>query len=215
MINRADDSWEMGRSPSVFGQDHPADHAECFEKRRDKALGSPNHIPLHWSSMGSSKQVSEQTGWESEAPMTKYRWNTDEAARAYDAAAEHIHPHYLEIQDEILQRLGQRRAATPLVVDAGGGSGRLMERVLELLPQAVGAVLDQSEPYLALAGERLSRFGSRVKLLQYRLQDDWCDALPRPADAIDTQVGYLREAGFARLTIEWRKKMWAIIAAER
>ncbi len=60
--------------------------------------------------------------------MTKYRWNTDEAARAYDAAAEHIHPHYLEIQDEILQRLGQQRAATPLVVDAGGGSGRLMER---------------------------------------------------------------------------------------
>ena len=165
-----------GRSPSVFGQDHPADHAECFEKRRDKALGSPNHISLHWSSMGSSKQISEQTGWESEAPMTKYRWNTDEAARAYDAAAEHIHPHYLEIQDEILQRLVQRRAATPLVVDAGGGSGRLMERVLELLPQAVGAILDQSEPYLALAGESQGRAYSKgiyrddrqVETTQYR-----------------------------------------------
>ena len=98
--------------------------------------------------------------------MTKYRWNTDEAARAYDAAAEHIHPHYLEIQDEILQRLGRRSAATLLVVDAGGGSGRLMQRVLELLPQAAGVVIDQSEPYLALAGERLSRFDSRVMLLQ-------------------------------------------------
>ncbi len=90
--------------------------------------------------------------------MTKYRWSTDEAARAYDAAAEHIHSHYLEIQDEILQRLVQRRAATPLVVDADGGSGRLMERVLELLPQAVGAVLDLSEPYLALA-RQISRLG--------------------------------------------------------
>ncbi len=245
--------------------------------------------------------------------MTKYRWNTDEAARAYDSAAEHIHPHYLEIQDEILQRLGRRRAATLLVVDAGGGSGRLMQRVLELLPQAAGVVIDQSEPSLALAGERLSRFGSRVKLLRYRLQDDWDDALPHPADAIvsmsaihhlapdekrslyarcrdcltpggvfyngdefrsesdenhlaelcrwadrmhsnlkaglipeaftemiakwkrrnidefgspkqsgddchetiDTQVGYLREAGFTRLSIEWQKEMWAILAAER
>ena len=34
-------------------------------------------------------------------------------------------------------------------------------------------------------------------------------------ETIDTQVGYLREAGFARLSIEWRKEMWAIIAAER
>ena len=245
--------------------------------------------------------------------MTKYRWNTDETARAYDAAAEHIHPHYLEIQDEILQRLGRRSAATLLVVDAGGGSGRLMERVLELLPRAAGVGVERSEPYLALAGERLSRFGSRVMLLQYRLQDDWGNALPRPADAIvsmsaihhlepdekrslyahcrecltpggvfyngdefrsesdenhlaelcrwaehmqanlevglipkaftemvakwkqrnvdefgslkqsgddchetiDTQVGYLREAGFTRPSIEWRKEMWAIIAAER
>ena len=78
--------------------------------------------------MGSSKQFNEQTCRESKAPMTKYRWNSDEATRAYDGAAEHIHPHYLEIQDEILQRLGQRRAATTLVVDVDGGSGRLMER---------------------------------------------------------------------------------------
>ena len=34
-------------------------------------------------------------------------------------------------------------------------------------------------------------------------------------ETIDTQVGYLREAGFARISIEWRKEMWAILVAER
>ena len=245
--------------------------------------------------------------------MTEYRWNISEAARAYDAAAQHIHPHYVEIQDEILRRLSQRGPAAPLVVDLGGGSGPLMRRVLELLPKTSGLIIDQSVPYLALAEERLSRFGPRVKLLQCRLQDDWGDALPGPADAIvsmsavhhlapdekrslyarchdclapggafyngdeirlepdethlaelrhweehmysnlekglipkaftemiakwkrrnidefgspkqsgddchetvDTHVGYLREARFARISIEWQKEMWAILAAER
>lgn len=113
-----------------------------------------------------------------------YRWNLDEAARAYDAAAEHIHPHYVGIQDEILRLLCQRNDERPLVVDAGGGSGLLMERILQQLPQAEGVVIDQSEPYLALSAERLSRFGERVKLVQLRLQDEWSQVLPRPAAAI-------------------------------
>lgn len=116
--------------------------------------------------------------------MTVYRWNTNEAARAYDAAAEYIHPCYVEIQDQILHLLCQRSDDAPLVVDAGGGSGRLMERILEQLPHAEGVLFDQSEPYLALSAERLSRFGSRATLVQHRLQDDWGQALPRPASAI-------------------------------
>jgi len=116
--------------------------------------------------------------------MTKYRWNTNKAARAFDAAAEYIHPHYLEIQDEILRLLGLRDPAATLVVDLGGGSGRLMQRVLELLPQATAVVIDQSESFLALAEERLSHLGNRAKFLQSRLQDDWGKELPQPADAI-------------------------------
>jgi tRNA (cmo5U34)-methyltransferase len=113
-----------------------------------------------------------------------YRWNLDEAARAYDAAAEHIHPHYVKLQNEILRLLSQQNDRRLLVVDAGGGSGLLMERILEQLPQAEGMLVDQSKPYLTLSAERLSRFGARVKLVQLRLQDDWSDALPRPAEAI-------------------------------
>ena len=116
--------------------------------------------------------------------MSDYRWNSFAAARAFDVAAEHVHPHYADIQEQILSRLLKLETAGPLVVDVGGGSGRLMERILDNLPDSTGFIVDQSEPFLALAAERLSRFGSRATLLRYRLQDDWGDTLPGHADAI-------------------------------
>jgi cyclopropane fatty-acyl-phospholipid synthase-like methyltransferase len=73
--------------------------------------------------------------------------------------------------------------AGSLVVDLGGGSGRLMERILDKLPVA-GIAIDQSEPFLALAERRLARFGSRAICLQARLQDRWADQLPAKASAI-------------------------------
>jgi len=116
--------------------------------------------------------------------MPTYRWNTNSAAQAYDASAEHIHPHYVEIQDQILHQLKTLSPGPLLIVDAGGGSGRLMERILDRFLHAEGVLLDQSEPYLALASERLSRFGNRAVILQARLQDIWGEQLSRPADAI-------------------------------
>ncbi len=116
--------------------------------------------------------------------MPTYRWNTDLAARAYDASAEHIHPHYVEIQDQILLQLRKLPTGPLLIVDAGGGSGRLMERILDHFPNADGLLLDQSEPYLALAEERLNHFGSRACVTQTRLQNPWNQHLLRPANAI-------------------------------
>src|SRR5262245_34830843 len=125
-----------------------------------------------------------------------YRWNTSDFAVGYDAAAQIIHPHYLAIQDEILQLLskdsGVARPPTPerwsraanhgpatggLIVDLGGGSGRLMERILDNWPNAQGVLIDQSEPFLALAERRLSRFGDRATCVLSRLQDDWSSQL--------------------------------------
>ncbi len=116
--------------------------------------------------------------------MTTYRWNTNDAAQAFDAAAQTIHPHYVEIQDQILSQLEQRGNGPLLVVDAGGGSGRLVERVLDRLAATSGVVVDQSEPFLALSAERLDRFGPRAQLFQLRLQDDWTPQLATQADAI-------------------------------
>jgi hypothetical protein len=45
-------------------------------------------------------------------------------------------------------------------------------------------LIDQSEPFLALAERRLQRFGPRAMLVQRRLQDDWPAALPAAPQAI-------------------------------
>lgn len=107
----------------------------------------------------------------------QYRWNTSDFAVGYDQAAAVVHPRYVEIQDAILGFLSPALAAGGLVIDLGGGSGRLAERILDAYPQVQMLVLDQSEPFLALAERRLARFGSRVSCQLARLQDSWADGL--------------------------------------
>jgi tRNA (cmo5U34)-methyltransferase len=115
---------------------------------------------------------------------TSYRWNTSDFAVGYDAAAEAVHPHYRAIQDVILDLLPVPQDRPSLIVDLGGGSGRLMERILDRWPLARGVVVDQSEPFLALAERRLKRFGERGIFLLSRLQDDWPRQLPGAATAL-------------------------------
>jgi SAM-dependent methyltransferase len=115
------------------------------------------------------------------ANQPHYRWNTSDFAVGYDASAERVHPHYRALQDEILALLPLEKDGNGLVVDLGGGSGRLMERILDRFPRATGFVIDQSEPFLALAERRLERLGARAACIQVRLQDDWTAALPASA----------------------------------
>jgi tRNA (cmo5U34)-methyltransferase len=114
-----------------------------------------------------------------------YRWNQSQAAADYDVAAPVIHPYYVEVQDSVLAALAEQEfASRPFhVVDLGGGSGRLVERVLEAFPQATGTVLDQSEPFLDIARQRLERFASRADFVLHKLQDDW-SASVGPVDAV-------------------------------
>ena len=100
-----------------------------------------------------------------------YRWNTSTAAEAYDAAAPVIHPYYEKVQDEILGLLPFGAEEVFELVDIGGGSGRLAERVLERFAGARVTVVDQSAPFLALAERRLARFAPRAAFVQCRLQD--------------------------------------------
>ena len=113
-----------------------------------------------------------------------YRWNTTDFAAGYDASAGAVHPHYRAIQDAILDLLSAALDDGGLIVDLGGGSGRLMERILDRWPAASGMVLDQSEPFLALAERRLTRFGPRATCVLTRLQDRWAEHLPAKASAI-------------------------------
>jgi tRNA (cmo5U34)-methyltransferase len=115
---------------------------------------------------------------------TEYRWNQSQAAADYDAAAPVIHPHYVEVQDAVLAALAEQAFASRRfhTADLGGGSGRLAERILECFPHAVVTVVDQSRPFLAIARERLARFGERASFVVGSLQSDWRAELA-PIDA--------------------------------
>lgn len=115
---------------------------------------------------------------------TTYRWNKAQFAAGYDAAAMFIHPHYTELQHAILDLLPQQSNDEFLLVDAGGGSGRLAALFLERFPRATAVVVDQSDAFLAIAAERLARFDGRGSTLLARLQDDWPAQLPVPPGAI-------------------------------
>ena len=118
-----------------------------------------------------------------------YRWNTSDFATGYDAAAHIIHPYYLAIQDAILDLLHpildsrSPNGSPSIVVDLGGGSGRLVERILDRFPKTSAIIIDQSEPFLALAERRLQRFEPRAACVLARLQDDWTSDLPGPVTA--------------------------------
>jgi tRNA (cmo5U34)-methyltransferase len=113
-----------------------------------------------------------------------YRWNEAEFATGYDRAAAIIHPHYVEIQDAILARIARPRDAEFLLVDLGGGSGRLAEKFLVRFPRASAIVVDQSEAFLNIARQRLDPFGGRGSCLLTRLQDAWAAQLPAAPQVI-------------------------------
>jgi tRNA (cmo5U34)-methyltransferase len=116
--------------------------------------------------------------------MSTYRWNQAPFAAGYDQAASVVHPYYEELQDEIVRLVAEHEPAPGLLIDLGGGSGRLAEKLLQAFPAACVTVLDQSQPFLDLAAQRLGRFGPRARCIQARLQEDWSSFLPGPADVV-------------------------------
>jgi cyclopropane fatty-acyl-phospholipid synthase-like methyltransferase len=115
---------------------------------------------------------------------TTYRWNLTDFATGYDQSAHHVHPHYVEVQDAVLAALPFGECDEFLLVDAGGGSGRLVERFLDRFTSARAIVLDQSEAFLALAERKLARFGERAACRIAQLQGDWPQEIGEPIDAV-------------------------------
>ncbi len=113
-----------------------------------------------------------------------YRWNSNEAAVAYDKAASVIHPCYDEVQSRVLGCLPFEPQAEFTLVDLGGGSGRFLHRFLSRFSNARGVLVDLSEAFLAIAKQKLAEFAPRVTLIQGRLQEDWESQLPETPQAI-------------------------------
>jgi tRNA (cmo5U34)-methyltransferase len=88
------------------------------------------------------------------------------------------------MQQKLLELLPLAEDQGFLLVDAGGGSGRLAALVLDRYPYARAVVVDQSEAFLELARARLAAFGDRGVTLLARLQDDWQEQLPDLPQAI-------------------------------
>ncbi|HEX5472335.1 MAG TPA: class I SAM-dependent methyltransferase [Lacipirellulaceae bacterium] len=123
------------------------------------------------------------------AATPSYRWNTSAAAQSYDEAAPAIHPYYETVQNRIVERLPFETDDAFLLVDLGGGSGRLAERVLKQFGRARLVLVDQSESFLALAERRLKNVATHTTLLQKRLQDDWtADLLEAPDVIVSTSA---------------------------
>jgi len=116
---------------------------------------------------------------------TAYRWNARQAAEDYDAAGPVIHPCYDEVQTAVLAALP---AEAQSIVDLGGGSGRLAERVLAERPETRVSVVDPSEAFLELARRRLARFGDRARLVRLRAQEAWPEAVERPDAIVSTSA---------------------------
>lgn len=114
-----------------------------------------------------------------------YRWNAQQAAADYDAAGPVIHPLYDAVQEAVVAALP---ADVRQLVDLGGGSGRLAERVLASRPGATVTVVDPSKPFLRLASRRLERFGDRAGVVCLRAQEAWSDAVPRPDAVVSTSA---------------------------
>lgn len=87
------------------------------------------------------------------------------ATREWDAATyDRIADAHAQWGAEVLDRLVVADGAA--VLDAGCGSGRVTEQLLDRFPTARVVALDGSAAMLAQASERLARFGDRVRFVE-------------------------------------------------
>ncbi len=105
-------------------------------------------------------------------------------ARAYDQMAPYLVPNYDWLQDELLRLLPLDGLKPVTIVDLGGGSGRLIEKILRRAPQATCIYVDYSQDFLDVARERLVAFTDRVQFVTASFEDAWESHLPAAPDAI-------------------------------
>jgi SAM-dependent methyltransferase len=91
-------------------------------------------------------------------------WSDPTFALSWETQAEQSNPVRRVQLDLLLELLRAHGLGT--VLDLGVGSGLVAEEVLGALPQARLIGLDASGAMLALARERLARFGERAKLIE-------------------------------------------------
>lgn len=105
-------------------------------------------------------------------------------AEDYDSMVCYLMPKYDDLQDEMIRISGLESAEKPIVVDLGGGSGRFLEKLLSLNPNAMAIWVDSSEKFLSVAKKRLASFGGRVTFISSPLEERWDEKIEHPVDAV-------------------------------
>lgn len=93
-------------------------------------------------------------------------------AETYDRMCQTLVPKYDFLQEEVLD-IATMPTPAPTVIDLGGGSGILLEKVLARYPQAQCTWIDFSENFLTVAQRRLERFAGQVTYIVSPLEAVW------------------------------------------
>jgi tRNA (cmo5U34)-methyltransferase len=96
------------------------------------------------------------------------QWSEDNS-QSYLAWADALVPRRAELFDAVTRLLASDQPGRMLELCCGAGI--LAERVLDACPQVTLTALDGSENMLRAAAERLARFGERVRLAPFRLEE--------------------------------------------
>jgi tRNA (cmo5U34)-methyltransferase len=95
-------------------------------------------------------------------------------ARCYHAMAPFTVPQYEWMQDNVIHLL-QTSDFNPvgLLVDLGGGSGRMTKKYLQAFPEAKACIIDSSPAFLKVAEDYLNDFADRLSLIECNIEGDW------------------------------------------
>ena len=105
----------------------------------------------------------------------------------------------------IVDLIRETQASVSRVLDLGCGAGSLTLRLLESFPEAEVIGVDFDPTMLALARERLAKFGPRSRLALTDLRDpSWVELVAEPADAVvsTTALHWLKDGQLARVYAE-------------
>jgi tRNA (cmo5U34)-methyltransferase len=105
-------------------------------------------------------------------------------AEDYDQVAPLLVPMYDFVQQEMIRLADLGRLSNPRIIDLGAGSGRFLEKVLAVCPQATCYWVDSSEAFLAVARRRLARYGQQVSYVLSPMEGDWKRRIGQPVDCI-------------------------------
>ena len=124
---------------------------------------------------------------------------SEEARDSISATRQRLVPQWGWLHDTVVRLLPPpRRGETYRVLDLGTGSGLLVERLLEQVPDAVVHMMHDSEIHLEAARSRLARFGDAIT---YELRDYVHATLQGPYDVAISELAANFQVSRARQTL--------------